>query len=160
MAHRQLSNGSSDITISKRNNSSPNGKGPAVMNGNSGHNGHNRHNSGSDDHENSRGSSSGDSGALFHPMVKNGGGSSPHSKSSNHHDSRKKHLVAIRPSKSASAGLSMSLPSDTMTNGVGHFVSPIGPWQPKVRVTSGSLKYGKNSRRPRGRYGRGLPKKG
>lgn len=72
-------------------------------------------------------------------------GKSPNSKGM-HLNDRVKHK-AIRPSARLN-----SLGSD----GTG---SDHGIWKSQS-VTSGLKKYTKNSRRPRGRYGRGLPKKG
>lgn len=55
-------------------------------------------------------------------------------------------------------------PSVRMANGSSSVVPPVmngtsttGIWQPRFMTVK---KYSKNSRRPRGRYGRGLPKKG
>jgi hypothetical protein len=73
------------------------------------------------------------------------GGKSPNSKGL-HPNDRMKHK-AIRPSARLN-----SLGSD----GTG---SDHGIWKSQS-VSSGLKKYTKNSRRPRGRYGRGLPKKG
>jgi len=68
-----------------------------------------------------------------------------------HHTSRIKHK-AIRPS----ARLAAAINGDAShLNGV----DGVGAWQPR-HATTGLRKFTKNSRRPRGRYGRGLPKKG
>lgn len=69
-------------------------------------------------------------------------------KSKGVHEERIKHK-AVRPSARLAR---MNMVADVMTDGDTLAVSTKG--------SNGLKKYAKNSRRPRGRYGRGLPKKG
>lgn len=87
------------------------------------------------------------SSGMDHPDDDTGYSKSPNSKKQEM--DRLKHK-AIRPSARLANG-SSSLPP--VTNGT----PSTAIWQPRFMTVK---KYSKNSRRPRGRYGRGLPKKG
>lgn len=84
--------------------------------------------------------------ALLADQENSGYARSPNSKGL--HEERIKHK-AVRPSARLAR---MNLIADVMTDGDTLAVATKGP--------NGLKKYAKNSRRPRGRYGRGLPKKG